>query len=309
MSDGKNIIQRGRLAVSSETLYSESAGGTTIGSSLPYVADMDQFKVTIQKEANQWRLRMNKGVVEYMYNFFDDMLLQPGQSVVSGKVITEFNIYPTGSKGTGTGGDESQGVEQNGYVVLEPENNYKVFVYSITPASTTFGGTDTNNPQLVVCKDGDDPNYIFYNWTAAGGGSINPYLQQTINNYDVALAAGGSQIIRQEQNTLLQVYEQVDCARHNIAHIIWDAAKGWQVRQLQYGPFILQSTPIPGPSINYQIIDGLDPGPPWTWDPTTFPAYVTSQAAITGYDKNLTTTGMFGLTVTAPTGTRYLKPT
>lgn len=309
MSNQNNIIQRGRLAVSSDMLYSESAGGTTISSSLPYVADLDQFKVSIQYEGNEWRLRMNKGVVEYMDNFFDDTMLQPGQSSVAGKVITEFNIYPTGSKTTGTGGDESQAVEQNGHIVLDPETNYKVFVYSITPESTTFGGTDTNNPQLVVCKDGDDPNYIFYNWTAAGGGLICPYLQQTINNYDVALAAGGSQIIAEEQNTLLQVYKQVDCARHNIAHIIWDAAKGWQVRQLQYGPFVLQSTPIPGPSINYQIIDGIDPGPPWTWDPSTFPEYAASQAAITGYDKNLTTTGMFGLTATAPTGTRYLKPT
>ena len=309
MSDGKNIIQRGRLAVSSESLYTETPGGTTIASSLPYVADLDQFKVTIQKESGQWRLRMNKGVVEYMYNFFDDMMLQPGQSAVTGKVITEFNIYPTGSKTTGTGGDESQGVEQNGYIVLEPENNYKVFIYSITPASTTFGGTDTNNPQLVVCKDGDDPNYIFYNWTAAGGGSICPYLQQTINNVDVETPGGGMATLPIEQNTLLQVYKQVDCARHNIAHIIWDAAKGWQVRQLQYGPCILQSTPTPGPSINYKIIDGIDPGPPWTWDPSTFPQYAASQAVITGYDKNLTTTGMFGLEATAPTGTRYLKPT
>jgi hypothetical protein len=309
VSNQNNIIQRGRLAVSSDMLYSESAGGTTISSSLPYVADLDQFKVSIQYEGNQWRLRMNKGVVEYVDNFFDDMMLQPGQSFVAGKVITEFNIYPTGSKTTGTGGDESQAVEQNGHIVLDPETNYKVFVYSITPESTTFGGTDTNNPQLVVCKEGDDPNYIFYNWTAAGGGLICPYLQQTINNYDVALAAGGSQIIAAEHSTLLQVYKQVDCARHNIAHIIWDAAKGWQVRQLQYGPFILQSTPVPGPSINYQIIDGFDPGPPWIWDPSTFPEYAASQAAITGYDKNLTTTGMFGLTATAPTGTRYLKPT
>jgi hypothetical protein len=309
VSNQNNIIQRGRLAVSSDMLYSESAGGTTISSSLPYVADLDQFKVSIQYEGNEWRLRMNKGVVEYMDNFFDDTMLQPGQSFVAGKVITEFNIYPTGSKTTGTGGDESQAVEQNGHIVLDPETNYKVFVYSITPESTTFGGTDTNNPQLVVCKEGDDPNYIFYNWTAGGGGLICPYLQQTINNYDVALAAGGSQIIAAEQNTLLQVYKQVDCARHNIAHIIWDAAKGWQVRQLQYGPFILQSTPIPGPSINYQIIDGIDPGAPWTWDPSTFPEYAATQAAITGYDKNLTTTGKFGLTDTAPTGTRYLKPT
>jgi hypothetical protein len=308
VSDGKNIIQRGRLAVSSETLYSESAGGTTIGSSLPYVADLDQFKVSIQKEAGQWRLRMNKGVVSYMSNFFETVGAFDFQSGELGKVITEFNIYPDGSKTTGTGGDESQGVEQNGSIILEPGFNYKVFVYSITPESSLVGSTDTNNPQLVVCKETDDPNFIFYNWSC-GGGFIVPFITHTINNVDVALAAGGNQVIPVEQASIQMVYKEVDCARHNIAHIIWDAAKGWQVRQLQIGPFFLQSFSRIGRAIDYYIIDGFDPGSPWTWDPTVFPAYATSQAAISGYTKNLTTTGTFGLSESAPTGTRYLKPT
>lgn len=308
MSDGKNIIQRGRLAVSSESLYTETPGGTTIASSLPYVADLDQFKVTIQKESGQWRLRMNKGVVSFMANFFVTSGAYDLEAGERGKVITDFNIYPDGSKTTGTGGEESQGVEQNGYIVLEPENNYKVFVYSISPDSSSVSSTDTINPQLVVCKEGDDPDNIFYNWSC-GGGYIVPFITHTINNVDVALAAGGNQIIPVEQINIQMVYKQIDCARHNIAHIIWDAAKGWQVRQLQIGPFFLQSFSRIGRAIDYYIIDGFDPGSPWIWDPTTFPAYATSQAPITGYTKNLTTTGLFGLTMPAPTGTRYLKPT
>lgn len=308
MSDGKNIIQRGRLAVSSESLYTETPGGTTIGSSLPYVADMEQFKVTIQKESNQWRLRMNKGVVGFMRNFFVTAGAYDFEASEHGKVITDFNIYPDGSKTTGTGGDQSQGVEQNGYIVLEPGFNYKVFVYSITPESSSVGSGDTNNPQLVVCKEGDAPNFIFYNWSC-GGGYIVPFITHTINNVDVALAAGGNQVIPVEQANIQMVYKQVDCARHNIAHIIWDAAKGWQVRQLQYGPFFLQSFSRIGRAIDYYIIDGFDPGTPWTWDPTTFPEYATSQAAISGYTKNLTNTGLFTLPSNSPTGTRYLKPT
>ena len=308
MSNQNNIIQRGRLAVSSDMLYSESAGGTTIASSLPNVADLDQFKVSIQYEGNEWRLRMNKGVVSFMRNFFVTAGAYDFEAGELGKVITDFNIYPDGTKTTGTGGDESQGVEQNGYIVLEPETNYKVFVYSITPESSVVGSSDTNNPQLVVCKEGDDPNYIFYNWFC-GGGFIVPFITHTINNVDVALAAGGNQVIPVEQANIQMVYKEVDCARHNIAHIIWDAAKGWQVRQLQIGPFFLQSFSRIGRAIDYYIIDGFDPGTPWTWDPTVFPAYATSQDPISGYTKNLTNTGVFGLSVPAPTGTRYLKPT
>lgn len=308
MNNQNNIIQRGRIAVSSDMLYTESAGGTTIGSSLPFVADMDQFKVSIQKESGEWRLRMNKGVVSFMRNLFVTSGGFDFETGETGKVITDFNIYPDGSKTTGTGGNQSQGVEQNGYIVLEPGSNYKVFVYSITPESSVVGSTDTNNPQLVVCKEGDDPNYIFANWFC-GGGYIVPFITHTINNVDVALAAGGNQVIPVEQTNIQMVYKEVDCARHNIAHIIWDAAKGWQVRQLQIGPFFLQSFSRIGRAIDYYIIDGLDPGSPWTWDPAAFPAYATSQAAISGYTKNLTNTGYFGMGVPAPTGTQYLKPT
>jgi hypothetical protein len=308
MINGKTIIQRGRFAVSSEMLYSETPGGTHISSSLPYVADMDQFKVSIQKESGEWRLRMNKGVVSYMQNFFDNSGAYDFTAAEVGKVISDFNIYPSGSKTTGASGNESQAVEQDGYVVLEQGYNYFVFVYSITPGWSTGTATDINNPQLVVCKEGDDPNYTFYNWSC-GGGYIVPFVQQTVNNVDVALAAGGSQVIPVEHTSVDMVYKQIDCARHNIAHVIWDAAKGWQVRQLQLGPFFLQSHSRPGRSIYYTIVDGLDPGSPWNWDPTVYSPYATSQSAISGYDKNLTSTGQFALQNTAPTGTGYLKPT
>ena len=306
MSNGRNIIQRGRLALSPETLTHETVGGTTIQSSLPYVADLDQFKVTVQKEGNDWCLRVNKGVVEFQRAEFDDTAFD-FSSGVRGKVITDFNVYPTGSKVMGTGGNQSQGVEQNGHVKIDSGSNYFVFIYTINPAWSTSGSTDINNPQLVVCKESDDPNYIYYNWQC-GGGFVSPYLEQTITNVTVE-GTSGTTSQRFEQNTLYQVYRQIDCARHNIAHVIWDATKGWQIRQLQVGPCVLQNHPMPGKSLNFQTIDGVPQAGQYIWDPSTYGPYVTSQSSIAGYDKHLTNTGLFGLTDTSPTGTQYLKPT
>jgi hypothetical protein len=249
---------------------------------------------------------VNKGVVEFQRAEFDDTAFD-FSSGVRGKVITDFNVYPTGSKITGTGGNQSQGVEQNGHVKIDSGSNYFVFIYTINPAWSTSGSTDINNPQLVVCKESDDPNYIYYNWQC-GGGFVSPYLEQTITNVTVE-GTSGTTSQRFEQNTLYQVYRQIDCARHNIAHVIWDATKGWQIRQLQVGPCVLQNHPMPGKSLNFQTIDGVPQAGQYIWDPSTYGPYVTSQSSIAGYDKHLTNTGLFGLTDTSPTGTQYLKPT
>ena len=311
MINGKNIIQRGRFAVSPDTLMNETVGGTTIQSSLPYVADLDQFKVSIQKESGEWRLRMNKGVVEFRANQFN-VDYHEITSAINLKVISQFNVYPNSSKTTGTAVEPSQGVEQDGYIKLETGYNYWVFLYSITPSWSSdvlpCTALDINSPQLVVCKESDDPNYIYYIWQNGGGVIFN---ECAINRTNIEVTTPtGTQNLKMDWVSNQSYFKQVDCCRHNIAHVIWDADKGWQVKQMQIGPCILQMIPQPGSQYDFITEDGIPINTQYIFDPATYSsAYQASQTAITGYTKNLTSTGIMSIQSVAPTGTQYLKAT
>lgn len=122
---------------------------------------------TVVDDADVFRLKVVKGEVPFTWDATDGGELQSGLKPLFNDIY-KFNLFPTGSKTDGATGT-SPFVNQDGYITLEAEQNYIVFVYMLGPFyEPELGGGEFTVPQLAVSKIIDDPHTDITNGVIAG---------------------------------------------------------------------------------------------------------------------------------------------
>jgi hypothetical protein len=140
----------------------------------------NQFDCIVQKlltdpndpSTAEYRLKCVQGLVTFdNYNVDDDGFLTSEEYVWNHR-IHNWNVYPTGSLFE----DESDTTDtffDNGYIKLEKNKNYKVFIYKINPTVTDW--KPSVSPQIAVIEEGinaDTNVKSKYN----GGGAMQSYI-------------------------------------------------------------------------------------------------------------------------------------
>jgi hypothetical protein len=124
---------------------------------------------TVVDDADVFRLKVVKGEVPFTWDATDGGILQSSLQPLFGDIY-KFNLFPTGSKTEGSTGT-SPFVNQDGYITLEAEESYVVFVYMLGPFyEVELGSGEFTVPQLAVSKIIDDPHTDITNGTGAGRG-------------------------------------------------------------------------------------------------------------------------------------------
>jgi hypothetical protein len=122
---------------------------------------------TVVDDANVFRLKVVKGEVPFTWDATDGGELQSGLQPLFNSIY-KFNLFPSGSKTDGATGT-SPFVNQDGYITLEAEQNYVVFIYMLGPFyEVELGAGEFTVPQLAVSKIIDDPHTDITNGTIAG---------------------------------------------------------------------------------------------------------------------------------------------
>ena len=167
-----------------------------------------QFECSISGNSTEYYLQVRKGLVEFDYfrSTEDGIIDTAALGGINGEntpnmwfLINKFNLFPDGSRVSGLN-DDSEFIN-DGYIKLEAESNYFVFLYKVTP---DWKDDDTlyeaKAPQLAVVKASDTVNNSIRT-KRTGGGIIRAY----VNEYRVALANlfGFNETEGEWQNTTL----------------------------------------------------------------------------------------------------------
>ena len=176
-----------------------TSGGTVITSlqtdpSIVY----KPFDVVVSKVETEYRLQMVQGVCPAFWTGdFADESTDGAMTMIQN--IYAPNIYPTDSRVIGTNAD-SIFLDNGGYLKLEPNNNYMLFLFLLQPAQVDTPA-EFQAIQLVLSKIGSgQPNSIIDNLQAKSFFAID---------FD-------------GQSFTLD-YSQTWCIRDNIAQFVWDA--------------------------------------------------------------------------------------
>jgi hypothetical protein len=188
--------------------------------------DPPQFECRVIKSVvdsvDVFKLKVVKGEVPYTWHDTDLGYLQSGlQPLFNG--IHKFNLFPTGSKTDGAIGT-SPFVNQDGYITLDAEENYVVFVYMLGPFyEVELGGGEFTVPQLAVSKIIDDPHTEIDNGNVAG--------RELAIISSVALS--GDPLVA----TISHHYKNTFSLRANIASIKWnEVTNEFDVKQITNFP-------------------------------------------------------------------------
>ena len=136
-------------------------------------------------EESKYYLQVRKGLVEFDYYGTDDKGIIDIDNLggFNGTntqnmffYLNKFNVFQTGKRVTGEHNDKSDFVS-DGYVELEKEKNYFVFIYKTTPDWQQEGTLyEARAPQLGVAADDSEAN-IFIKTQRNGGGFLQSYIK------------------------------------------------------------------------------------------------------------------------------------
>lgn len=244
----------------------------------------------------EYYLQVRKGLIEFDYFKSSEAgIINPADlGGINGEntpnmffLLNKFNLFPTGSIVEGANTDSEY--LSDGYIKIEPENDYFVFIYKVTP---DWKDDDTlyeaKAPQIGVVKADDSVNTNIRTKRTGGGLLTNYY-----NEYRVTLADlfGWNQGEGEWQNTTLPLsgsdinfdgspnppyikalsgevgFKTTDCYRKDIAYIKWSATLNrFQIFQINYGPVNLRQVPMG--TMDFTLIDSGTGLPSWygTWD-------------------------------------------
>jgi hypothetical protein len=228
-----------------------TSGGTIItslqtDSSIGY----KPFDVVVSKVETEYRLQMVQGVCPaFVIRGFADE--SPDGAMTMIQNIYAPNIYPTDSRVIGTN-PESIFLDNGGYLKLEPNNDYMLFLFLLQPAQVDTP-QEFQAIQLVLSKIASgQPNSIIDNLQSKSFFSID-FTGQSFN----------------------LDYSQTWCIRDNIAQFVWDEeGKRFVVYQFTNSPKLFY--PV------FNAYDQISQG-----DTLTNPMI----ASFSGYTKDLETLG------------------
>lgn len=136
-------------------------------------------------EQSKYYLQVRKGLVEFDYYGTNDKGIIDIDNLggFNGAntqnmffYLNKFNVFQTGKRTTGEHNDKSDFVS-DGYIELEKEKNYFVFIYKTTPDWQQEGTLyEARAPQLGVAADDSEPN-IFIKTQRNGGGFLQSYIK------------------------------------------------------------------------------------------------------------------------------------
>ena len=240
------------IDISSEPTTATDVNYTIADSCIP--EDPPQFECRVIKSVvdsvDVFKLKVVKGEVPFTWDNTDGGNLQSGlEPLFNG--IHKFNLFPTGSKTDGATGT-SPFVNQDGYITLEAEESYVVFVYMLGPwYEVELVGGEFTVPQLAVSKIIDDPHTDIDNGNIAG--------REFAIISDVTLS--GDPLV----GTISYHYKNTFSLRANIARIKWnEVTLEFDVEQitnfpnLNYIPTVIDGNQAFDPSTVDSIVDGYD---------------------------------------------------
>lgn len=214
--------------------------------------DPPQFECRVVKSvvdsADVFKLKVVKGEVPFTWDATDGGELQSGLQPLFNSIY-KFNLFPTGSKTDGATGT-SPFVNQDGYITLEAEQSYVVFVYMLGPFyEVELGGGEFTVPQLAVSKIIDDPHTDITNGTIAGR--------------EFAIISSFYSDIVIPEATVSYHYKNTFSLRANIARIKWnEVTNEFDVEQitnfpnLNYVPTTINGNQAFDPTTVDSIVDG-----------------------------------------------------
>jgi len=241
---------------------------------------------------SEYYLQVRKGLVEFDHYVTDDKGIIDIDALGGFNDVNiqnmflymnKFNIFPAGKRVTGDNNETSDFIS-DGYIKLDKEKNYFVFIYKTTPDWQQEGNLyEARAPQIGVAADDSEPN-IFIKTQRNGGGFLQSYIKSepktlqipviteegvigTFDNAEVSCTLediGGYSPNAVFGDYLISVYGEseakdvsgqledkgtgfvtTDCYRQDIAYIKWDATLNrFQIYQLQYGPIKLRQNPL-----------------------------------------------------------------
>jgi len=236
-----------------------------------------QFECTLSGNQvageSEYYLQVRKGLVEFDYfkSTENGIISANDLGGINGEnrpnmwfLINKFNLFPDDSRTEGANADSDY--ISDGYIKLEPESDYFVFVYKVTP---DWPDDDTlyeaKAPQIGIVKVADQVNQDIRT-KRTGGGIIRAY----VNEYRLMMADlfGWNAGEGEWQNTALPLsgsdinfdgspnpptvkslsgdfgFKTTDCYRKDLAYIKWNSSLNrFQIFQLNYGPINLRQLP------------------------------------------------------------------
>ena len=240
----------------------------------------------------EYYLQVRKGLVEFDYYGTDDKGIIDLDNLggFNGSntqnmffYMNKFNVFENGKRVEGDNNETSDFIS-DGYIKLDKEKNYFVFIYKTTPDWQQEGTLyEARAPQIGVAVDDSEPN-IFIKTQRNGGGFLQSYIKSepktlqipviteegvigTFDNAEVSCtlediggfspyAAFGDYLINvngesEAKDVSGQLEDKgtgfvtTDCYRQDIAYIKWDSTLNrFQIYQLQYGPIKLRQNPL-----------------------------------------------------------------
>jgi len=134
---------------------------------------------------SEYYLQVRKGLVEFDYYGTDDKGIIDLDNLggFNGTntqnmffYMNKFNVFESGKRVTGDHNDKSDFIS-DGYIKLEKEKNYFVFIYKTTPDWQQEGDLyEARAPQIGVAADDSEAN-IFIKTQRNGGGFLQSYLK------------------------------------------------------------------------------------------------------------------------------------
>jgi len=181
-----------KTAMSNDVHFQTSTGGTSY--SLPqqvydFSFEYKQFDCIVQKwkdpenpeAAPEYRLRCVIGLTSFENYNVDEQGFIKNDEFIWNHRLSLWNVWPTGTSYIDED-DESQTFLDNGYIKLEKNKNYKVFIYKINPSVEEW--PESLSAQIAIIEEGSpaDANVKSkYN----GGGAMQSYIvsaETTSNN-------------------------------------------------------------------------------------------------------------------------------
>ena len=203
---------------------------------------------TVVDDADVFRLKVVRGEVPFTWDVTDVGELQSSLQPLFCDIY-KFNLFPTGSKTEGSTGT-SPFVNQNGYITLDAEESYVVFVYMLGPFyEVELGSGEFTVPQLAVSKIIDDPHTDITNGIGAGRG--------------FGIISTVALNILTPEATVSYHYQNTFSLRANIARIKWnEVTNEFDVEQitnfpnLNYVPTNINGNQVFDSSTVDSIVDG-----------------------------------------------------
>jgi hypothetical protein len=166
-----------------------------------------QFECTLSGDQvggeSEYYLQVRKGLVEFDHYVTDDKGIIDIEALGGFNDVNvqnmflymnKFNVFETDKRVTGENNETSDFIS-DGYIKLEKEKNYFVFIYKTTPDWQPEGSLyEARAPQIGVAADDSEAN-LFIKTQRSGGSFLQSYLKfaesETVENLVTADALSG----------------------------------------------------------------------------------------------------------------------